>query len=73
MRRELRFEVFGRRMAVVDEGHGWRLWLTGAEGKRRPMDVAIPPGLDEIDVATWLGDIFHEAATPRHPDVRRLD
>lgn len=70
--RELRFDVFGRRMAVVDDARGRRVFLLGVDGKRRPVDVPVPPDLDEADIATWLGDLFHEAATGRHPEVLRL-
>lgn len=71
--RELRFDVFGRRMAVRDDGRGWRVYVLGTEGKRRAADVVIPPGLEADAIGTWLADVFHEAATPRHPGVRPLD
>lgn len=71
-RREVRFDVFGRRMAVVDDGRGWRAFVLGADGKRRPADIAVPATLREEELATYLGDLFHEAATPTRPDVVRL-
>jgi len=27
----------------------------------------------EDEIIGWLGDIFHEAATERHPDVIRVE
>ncbi|WP_457851925.1 DUF7661 family protein, partial [Klebsiella grimontii] len=41
------------------------------EGKFSPLaGVIIPDDLTEAEIPGWLGDIFHEAASPRHPDVR---
>lgn len=27
----------------------------------------------ESEIAGWLGDIFHEAATERHPNLERIE
>lgn len=72
-RREHRFRVFGRAMAVVESAGGREVVLLGADGKRRPAGVPVPPELSATELATWLGDVFHEAATPRYPDVETLD
>jgi hypothetical protein len=29
--------------------------------------------MTEGEIAGWLGDIFHEAATDRHPNVERIE
>jgi hypothetical protein len=29
--------------------------------------------MTEDEIMGWLGDIFHEAATERHPDVKRIE
>ncbi len=39
----------------------------------RIYDVVIPDDLAEDEIAGWLDDIFHEAATERHPDVKRIE
>ncbi|MFZ5656024.1 MAG: DUF7661 family protein [Pseudomonadota bacterium] len=71
MTAEHRFDVFGRPMAVTRTAGGWRAFWLGNEGKRRPADLHVPAGLEPGELATWLADVFHEAATPRHPDVVR--
>ncbi|EPI8951609.1 DUF7661 family protein, partial [Escherichia coli] len=32
----------------------------------------IPDDMTEDEIPGWLSDIFHEAATERHPDVKRI-
>lgn len=32
-----------------------------------------PDDLPEAEIPGWLGDIFHEEASPRHPDVRLME
>jgi hypothetical protein len=71
-RRELHFDVFGRPMAAVRDARGWSLFHLGADGKRRRADAVIPPWLDDGEIADWLADLFHEAATPLRGDVVRL-
>lgn len=64
-----RFDVFGRRMYVDRAEGGWRAFWLGNEGKRRPVEIAIPGTLDAAELRTFLADVFHECATERHPDV----
>lgn len=68
-----RFDVHGRPMRVMRTATGWQAFWLGNEGKRRPADLHIPPGLAPGELATWLADVFHESATPRHPDVVQRD
>ena len=68
-----RFDVFGRPMGVVREGGCWRAYALGNEGKRRPVDIAIPPELAVDELATFLADVFHECATTRSPEVVRRE
>jgi hypothetical protein len=39
----------------------------------RLYEIAIPDDMTEGEIAGWLGDIFHEAATDRHPNVERIE
>ncbi|MDX1520696.1 MAG: hypothetical protein R3264_03635 [Anaerolineae bacterium] len=72
--KSLTFEVFGRRVLVLEEGQGWQAFYQGNEGKRRPAaDIIIPPTLAEAEIEQYLADLCHEWATDRHPDVKRLD
>ncbi len=66
------FDVFGKRMLVEGSPGNWRLFSLGADGKRSLIEVPIPAFIAEDELERYLGDIFHEAATPRHPKVRRL-
>ena len=51
---------------------GFRVDLTERKYSRI-YDVVIPDDLAEDEIAGWLDDIFHEAATERHPDVKRIE
>jgi hypothetical protein len=73
MRNEyLRFEVFGRRIDVERTADGWTAFVPGDDGKRRLAQIAIPPELKSDDIGQFLGDLFHESATPKYPNVRAL-
>jgi hypothetical protein len=72
MTHRIKFNVFGRRMLVEGSAGNWRLYALASDGKRSPLDIPIPDFVTEGELAQYLGDIFHESATPRHPDVRRL-
>lgn len=73
MRRErLRFNVFGRRIDVERTEEGWAAYVPGEDGKRRPAQIAIPADYDAEEIGRYLGDLFHEAASPAHPTVRLL-
>jgi hypothetical protein len=39
----------------------------------RLYEVIIPDDLTETEIPGWLDDIFHEAATEKHPEVRRIE
>ena len=66
------YNVFGRHIGVQRQGERWQLFrVVLNEGKFSPLaGVIIPDDLTEAEIPGWLGDIFHEAASPRHPDVR---
>jgi hypothetical protein len=68
----LRFDVFGRRIDVERNEENWVAFVPGTDGKRRPAQIAIPPELNADEVGRYLGDLFHESASPKHPTVRRL-
>ena len=68
----VRLDVFGTRLLVERVAGQWRTYLLGSEGKRSPFAVAIPDNLAEGELAQYFDDLFHEASTPRHPNVVRL-
>lgn len=67
----IRFDVFGRRMVVERRDGGWLAFYPGNDGKRRPADFVIPPDVADAELGQYLADLFHEAWSPRHPDVVR--
>jgi RimJ/RimL family protein N-acetyltransferase len=68
----IRFDVHGTLMLVERDPSGWRLFRLGAEGKRSLVPVSIPEFIAEDELAQFLDDLFHEAATPEHPAVTRI-
>lgn len=69
---EFRFKVFRRVVAVTGRPGAWRVCYLGADGKRRPADVVVPGDVAADELAAYLADPFHEAATPGHDSVQRL-
>lgn len=69
---EVRFNVFGKLVAVAATPAGWRAWLLGQDGKRSPMDLVIPAFIQEEDLGQYLADVLHELATPTNNRVTRL-
>ena len=68
----VQLDVFGKRMLVEWSEGAWRTYLLGAEGKRSPIDVAIPASVTEGELVQYFDDLYHEAATPQRPAVVRL-
>lgn len=69
------FNVFGRLLGGKRVGGQWQLFrVTLPERKyARSYDIVLPDELTESEIAGYLGDIYHEAATERHPDVVRIE
>jgi len=68
----VKLDVFGKRYLVERVDGEWRAYSLGSDGKRSPFDVAIPSTLGENELAQYFDDLYHEASTPRHPNVIRL-
>ncbi|GBH23123.1 DUF7661 family protein [Burkholderia vietnamiensis] len=69
MEHEYRFNAFGRLLAVVRTGDGWRVFDLGADGKRRSAGLQIPATRAANELAQYLGGLRHEHASPKYPDV----
>ncbi len=69
----MKLSIFGKKtIEVIKEESNWIIYEL-SEGKRaRSNDVVIPSEYAEDEVITFLGDLFHEAATPEFPDIRRI-
>jgi len=69
---EYRYHVFGRQIAIVACGDGWEAFVLGPDGKRRPAEFVVPHFIGAEELAQYLGDLFHESATPSSQDVTRI-
>ena len=46
----------------------------GNEGKKRPArDILIPDAVLESELVAYLGDLLHQYATLRNPEVKVID
>ncbi|MEW5561447.1 hypothetical protein AB1287_14545 [Enterobacter asburiae] len=68
------YDVFGRHIGVQRKDGRWLVFRVDMSERKfsRLYDVIIPDDLTEVEISGWLDDIFHEAATATHPDVRRM-
>ena len=73
MKKPIRFDVFGKPMAVVRGDNRWLLLSITDTGINSPVpDVEIPPDLEENELEQFLDDIFHEQASLENPAVIRI-
>ena len=68
------YDVFGRHIGVRREDERWVVFRVDLTEQKysRLYGVVVPDELTEDEIPGWLDDIFHEAATARHPDVKRI-
>jgi hypothetical protein len=69
---EIRFNVYGRLVAVERVATGWLPFVLGPEGKRRRAEFEVPDFVTEAELGQYLADLFHESATPGEPTVYRV-
>lgn len=68
-----RFNVFGRIYELRREATGaWRALAVGNDGKLGPAGFEVPAFVEDSELEQFLFDLFHESATPKNGDVRRL-
>ncbi|SMB48196.1 conserved hypothetical protein [Serratia proteamaculans] len=69
------YNVFGRYVGVKRVENHWLVFRADMTDRKfsRLYEIIIPDELTEAEIAGWLGDIFHEAASARHPDVTRIE
>ena len=72
MARAVKLDVYGNRMLVERADGAWHAYLLGTDGKRSRVDVAVPASLTEEELVQYFDDVYHEAATARHPAVVRI-
>jgi hypothetical protein len=70
----LKFDVFGRDVAIIKTESGWQAFYTASAGKRRPArDIIVPWNITESEMTQYLDDLCHEWATDRNKNVTRID
>ncbi|WP_129990494.1 MULTISPECIES: DUF7661 family protein [unclassified Rahnella] len=69
------YNVFGRYLGVNKTPEGWQVFRADMSERKfsRLNDIIIPDDMTEGEIPGWLGDIFHEAASELHPDVKRVE
>lgn len=70
--REIHFDVFGTIIAIAPAHGAWDAFILGSNGTRRRADFAVPDFIAEEELSQYLGDLFHESATPANGDVRKV-
>lgn len=68
----LLFNVFGKLIAISGGPGAWKAFFPGTNGTIVPADFVIPPEVTEAGLAEYLGDLFHENATPKRNTVKRI-
>ena len=70
----LMFNVFGRTLGVKAVSSGWELYRIDLNENKssRLHGYIIPADVETEGLAQWLDDIFHEMATAKHPEVKRI-
>jgi len=63
------FNVFGKVVAIERVIKGWASYVIGPDGKRGPLELAVPSEVTHEELAQYLYDIYHEHATPTNGDV----
>ena len=67
-----RFNVFGHIYELRRESGSWRALAVGNDGKLGPAGFEVPSFVEDSELEQYLYDLFHESATPKNGDVRRL-
>jgi hypothetical protein len=64
-------EVFGRRLLVERTEAGWKAYIPGDDGKRRPSPGVVIPSfiVTDDELFQYLADLMHERARPDRNSV----
>lgn len=61
----MKFDIYGRfRVEVRREAGAWAVYRSGNGMRVALEEFVIPSDVAELDLATWLDDVFHEYAGP---------
>ena len=66
----MKFNAYGRKIAVVKISSGWEVQYIGNEGKNRTAhDILIPGDLAENEIKSYLEDMLHEWASSTNNQI----
>ena len=70
----MKFDIYGRKILEVVRRDGeWLAFYPGSGGvKRKADDIVILAHVSEAELKEYIGDVFHEWATPEQSDIRRM-
>jgi hypothetical protein len=70
-----RFDIYGRMQLLVEQDKGgYRMYILGAEGKRRPFnEFTIPDNLTLDELTPYLDEMLHELAKPGQRVLRIVE
>ena len=73
MSQSIKLDVFGKPVLALRTNEGWSMYYLSDDGKRRlAFDIFVPESVNESEIENFLADIYHEWATVKNPNVRRL-
>ncbi|OON39539.1 hypothetical protein BTJ39_12850 [Izhakiella australiensis] len=69
------YDVFGRYIGVKSTPDGWQVFRVDISERKfsRLYEVVIPDDVSEDQIVRWLDDIYHESASDKHPQVKRIE
>jgi hypothetical protein len=74
MSRSIKVDVFGRLLLAVQSESGWTVFYLSEDGKRRKAeDIVVPSFVSDSEIDNYFGDLCHEWASTKFPEVRRLN
>ena len=68
-----RWLVFGHVVDLERMADRWQAFDVGPDGKRTPAGFVVPDFIEPDELGQFLFDLFHEKATGRGDEVRRVD
>ncbi len=70
----MKYNVYGRKIEILQNDGKWVVFFLGSDGKKRPtQEIFIPSNIVENDLIIYLDDLLHEWATPGNDEIVRID
>jgi len=70
----MKYSVFGRKLEIFKNQGKWKVFILGADGKKRiANDIFIPSDMKECDLMIYLEDLLHEWATPEKDEIHKIE